>query len=118
MYMANQQLSREIRRTVDTGKVVFGAKETETILLTGTCLAVVVSANIPKLVRERFDEYCTLAGVPLLAFDGTSNDLGNVCGKPFAISCMTVTDAGQSKILGEAATKTKKAKTSAKAYEG
>lgn len=97
--MANADLTREIRRAVDTGKVEFGTKSTENTLLTSDCLAVVVCSNIPKLTNERLKEYCTLASVPYVKFDGTSKELGQICGKPFLISSLTVKDAGQSKLM-------------------
>ena len=38
-------------------------------------------------------------GLKTFNFDGTNFDLGAACGKPFAISMLTVISAGDSKIL-------------------
>lgn len=97
--MVNQDLSREIRRAVDTGKVEFGSRSTETTLLTSDCKMVIVSNNTPKSTRERLEHYCQLAGIPLVSFDGTSKELGQVCGKPFFVSTLSVMSEGQSQLL-------------------
>lgn len=97
--MVNQELSREIRRAVDTGQVEFGTKNTQNVLLTSDCKMVIVSTNTPKQTRERLEHYCKLATVPLVSFDGTSKELGQICGKPFFVSSLTIKNEGQSQLL-------------------
>jgi large subunit ribosomal protein L30e len=46
-----------------------------------------------------------LSGVPLIVYEGTSLELGAVCGKPFTVSAMTIREAGDSDILKAAVKK-------------
>ncbi|RLG95322.1 50S ribosomal protein L30e, partial [Candidatus Bathyarchaeota archaeon] len=43
--------------------------------------------------------YCKLSGIPLIVYDGTSLELGAVCGKPFTVSAMTIREPGDSDIM-------------------
>lgn len=93
------EVSREIRRAVDTGKIAFGFKQAEKILLSKKAELMVFSSNAQKEDKERIQEYATIAGIPCFIFEGNGLDLGAVCGKPFVISFLTITDFGKSKIL-------------------
>lgn len=91
---------KEIRRSVDTGKVVFGAKNTEKSLLSGKGKMAITSKNPRKIEMERIQEYCKISGTPVYSFSGSPRELGSVCGKPFGVTAMLVLDAGKSKVLG------------------
>ena len=93
------EISREIRRAVDTGKVVFGFKQAEKILLKGNAELLIFSNNAPKASRERIQEYATIAGIPCYDFEGSSLELGAICGKPFMVSVVAIQDYGKSKIF-------------------
>ncbi len=97
--MAKADYAKEIRRAVDTGKAVFGAKESEKSLKNGTAKLLIISNNAPKLHREMLVLLAEKAKVPILEYEGKSNELGSVCGKPFGISAMAIEDEGKSKIL-------------------
>ena len=93
------EVSREIRRAVDTGKVAFGFKQSEKILLTEKAELIVFSRNAPKEAKARVQEYATIAGIPCFVFEGNGLELGAVCGKPFVVSFLAVQDSGKSKVL-------------------
>ena len=108
---------KEIRRAVDTGKIVFGSKQSLVHALNGKGKMVIVSKNTELEVREDIENACTISNVPLYKFEGTGLELGEVCGKPFTISAMTVLDEGKSKVtdlLKEQPAEEKKAKTAEK----
>jgi len=92
-------VSREIRRAVDTGKAVFGSKQSEKSLLQGKAQIVILGNNTPKEVREKVVNLAEVVGTPCHDFNGTGLALGSVCGKPFVISVMAIEKAGKSKIL-------------------
>ncbi len=92
-------LSKEIRRSVDTGKVLFGTRSVEKILLKDSAKLVIFSSNIPSFEKERLMHFSNVSGTPFLDFEGNALELGRVCGKPFVVSTMIVTDVGKSKIL-------------------
>lgn len=93
-------LSKEIRRAVETGKVVFGSRKVQKLLLKEKPELVIVANNCPKALKERTKEYCLIAGIPLQNFEGNGLQLGAVCGKPFNVSMLAVQKSGKSNILG------------------
>jgi large subunit ribosomal protein L30e len=115
--MDHAEAGKEIRRAVDTGKVLFGSKESLYSLKHGEGQLLVVTKNAPTLDLEEMAHIASLAKVPVYKFEGNGLELGNVCGKPYVISTLLVLDEGKSKVLqlgdaqaqaAEAATETTK----------
>ncbi len=104
--MDHAEAGKEIRRAVDTGKVLFGTKESLYSLKHGEGLLLILTKNAPVLNVEEMTHIASLASVPVYTFAGNGLELGSVCGKPYVISALLVTDAGKSKVLqlGEANT--------------
>jgi len=92
---------RELRRAVDTGKVIFGSKRTEKFLLNAEGKLLVLSSNIPKEKKEKLVHAASLHNIEVKEFSGSSKDLGELCGKPFNILTLLVLDPGRSKVLKE-----------------
>jgi large subunit ribosomal protein L30e len=89
----------QVRRAMDTGRVLLGFRQTEKSLLNGNAKLIILARNAPEVERERIEYLAKVGGVPVYHFDGTTVDLGHVCGKPFAVSMLVVEDAGDSSIL-------------------
>ena len=87
----------EIRRAVDTGKVLFGTRESEYSLKMGEGQVLILPQNTPILNVEKLSHLASLSNVPVYRFNGTALELGSVCGKPFVISSLLVLDQGKSK---------------------
>jgi large subunit ribosomal protein L30e len=102
--MDHAEASKEIRRAVDTGKTLFGVKESQYSIRNGEGLLLVIAQNTPNLAKENLFHLAKLAEIPTYAFAGNGLELGNVCGKPYVISTLLVLDAGKSKVeeLGKA----------------
>lgn len=88
-----------IRRAVDTGKVIFGEKQSEKSILKGKGQLIIISNNVPSLKKEKILELARIAGIPYYEFNGTGIELGSICGKPFVVSVMVVIDSGKSNVL-------------------
>lgn len=111
----NIDVSKEIRRAVDTGKVMFGYRSAEKSILKGKGEIVIISKNCPKRLSERIRQVSQTGKIPLFEFDGTGLELGSICGKPFLISTILVLDTGKSKVLEiQTAAKPKAAKAQKK----
>lgn len=91
---------KELRRAVDTGKVVFGKRGVEKSVLKGVCKLVIISGNAEKYAKERVRQLCNTSSIPFFEFGATGIDIGNYCGKPFVVSFAGIEDAGKSKVLG------------------
>jgi len=90
---------KELRRAVDTGKVLFGKKEVEKSVLKGSCKLVIMSNNAEKYDKERMLQLCNTSQVPFFEFGATGLDIGSYCGKPFVVSFAGIEDKGKSKVL-------------------
>ena len=97
--MAEIDVKKEIRRAVDTGKVLFGQQSVEKNVLKESGQLIILSNSLPVLEKEKIHHLSKVSGIPVYDFSGSAHDLGEVCGKPFIISAMLVTDAGKSNIL-------------------
>lgn len=89
----------EIRRAAETGKVVFGSRQSLKLLKLGKAKMVIVASNCPKELRESAEYYAKLSGAKLYHAKDDSVNLGIVVGKPFPVCMMVVLDPGDSKVL-------------------
>ncbi|SRR5579885_3205191 len=92
-------LLKELSLLFKTGKVVYGNKEVINVLYHGKVLGVIVASKIPKEIFDKVTYYCKISGIPYYVFDGTSAELGKLCGKPFMISSIAILNQGESNIL-------------------
>jgi len=92
-------LSKSIRMSVESGKVIFGSRQAITAALNGSAKAIVVSKSAPREVSADIRQYAKLSGLPLIEFPGTSKELGAVCGVPYIVSAITVVSVGNSDLM-------------------
>jgi len=92
-------VDKAIRMAVRTGKVILGSKRTIQLVKHGKVKLAIVASNCPAEIKNDLEYYCKLSNVPVYIYDGTSWDLGAVCGKPFMVAAMAVVDPGDSEIL-------------------
>ena len=94
-------VDRGIRVAVDTGDVTLGSEKSIQSLKLGRGLLVVVAANSPKDIIEDVEYYSKLSEIPYITYEGTSVELGSVCGKPFTVATLVINDPGDSTILDD-----------------
>jgi large subunit ribosomal protein L30e len=92
-------VDRGIRVAVDTGNVTLGSIKSIQALKLGKGKLVIIADNCPEEVREDVEQYSQLSDIPIHTYEGTSVDLGSICGKPFTVATMIVNDPGDSTIL-------------------
>jgi large subunit ribosomal protein L30e len=92
-------IDKAIRMAVDTGKVEFGVKSALRLASSGEVRLIVTSSNCPKKFKEDITYYSKLSKTSVHEFNGTSLELGSLCGKPFPISALSIHDPGNSNIL-------------------
>ncbi|MDW5550744.1 MULTISPECIES: 50S ribosomal protein L30e [Methanosarcina] len=88
-------VDKSLIKAVKTGKVIIGANRTVDAAADGSAKMVVLASNCPEEIKKKVQA----TNVPVLKFDGTSVELGPVCGKPFTIAAMAILDVGESDIL-------------------
>jgi large subunit ribosomal protein L30e len=92
-------VSKAIATAVKTGKVSLGANSALQNAKTGKAKMIILAANCPKMVHGDVEYYCKLSKVPFMTFKGSSLDLGAVCGRPYAVSALSIREPGDSEIL-------------------
>lgn len=92
-------VDRGIRVAVDTGSVTLGSEKSIQALKIGNGKLVIIAENCPREIREDVEHYSKLSDIPVYTFEGSSVDLGSVCGKPFPVATMIIADPGDSTIL-------------------
>lgn len=92
-------VDKSLNKAVKTGKVIIGANRTVDAAANGSAKMVILASNCPEDVKKKVQE----TNVPVLEYEGTSVELGPVCGKPFTIAAMAIIDVGESDILAATA---------------
>jgi len=92
-------VDRGIRVAVDTGDVTLGSEKSIQSLKLGKGQLAFVAENSPKEILEDVEYYAKLSQIPIHIYNGTSVELGSVCGKPFTVATLVINDPGDSTIL-------------------
>ena len=88
-------VDKSLNKAVKTGKVIIGVNRTVDAAVNGSAKMVVLASNCPEDIKQKVQE----TNVQVLEYEGTSVELGPICGKPFTIAAMAIIDAGESDIL-------------------
>lgn len=59
----------------------------------------IICNNCPPLRKSEIEYYAMLAKAGVHHYAGSNNDLGTACGRFFRVSCLSITDPGDSDIL-------------------
>jgi large subunit ribosomal protein L30e len=92
-------LTAAVRLAVESGKVEFGARTAVASGIEGNAKLFVVAANTPADIRAKVEGYAKKSKIPVIEYDGSTMELGSVCGKPFSVSVVSVYEEGTSNIL-------------------
>lgn len=92
-------LTTAVRLAVESGRVEFGARTGLSASLLGKAKLFIVAGNTPAETKEKVSSYAKASSIPVIDFEGSSMELGSVCGKPFPVSVLSVYEEGSSNIL-------------------
>jgi large subunit ribosomal protein L30e len=90
-------LSKELKITLNTGKVEIGYKVGLKTLNKKKAKLVVVASNSPETLFSKIKQ--AAGDIPIYKFPGSSWDLGGLCGKSFPVTTISIIDPGESGIL-------------------
>ena len=92
-------IANDIRLAVDSGKAALGINSVIDSIKNDTAkLLVVASKNRGDNVQD-IAHMAKISNIKVVMFEGTSMELGAVCGKPFSVSAVSIIEQGNSKIL-------------------
>jgi large subunit ribosomal protein L30e len=92
-------VDHELRLALSTGKVQLGSKTAVREMRRGRAKMAILSSNCPAENAEAIETYGRLSEIPVLTHAKDSVDLGVLCGKPYPVSAMVISDPGDSNIL-------------------
>lgn len=72
--------------------MVIGYRKTLKCLLRGEAKLIIIANNIPKELLKNIEEIAKNLNVKIEFYQGSSLDLGILCGKPFPISTLAIVD--------------------------
>lgn len=96
---SHDSIAQRLALVVKSGKYTFGYKETMKLLRNGKAKLVIISNNTPPLRKSEIEYYAMLAKTGVHHFAGNNIELAAACGKLYRVSCMTITDPGDSDII-------------------
>jgi len=91
-------ITQGLKRIIATGKIEYGTKTTIENIQNGKAKAVILAENTPKEIKEDITNYTKNSNIPIIPFNGTSLNLGEICGKPFLITSIAIINTGDVKI--------------------
>merc|ERR1719488_192545 len=96
---AAESINTRLALVMKSGKYHLGTSSTLKNLRQGKSKLVLIANNCPALRKSEIEYYAMLAKTGVVHFTGDNNDLGTACGKYFRVSCMSITDPGDSDII-------------------
>jgi large subunit ribosomal protein L30e len=94
-----ESINSRLALVMKSGKVALGYKSTLKTIREGKAWVVIVADNCPPLMKSEIDYYAMLAKTGVHYYSGNNIDLGTACGKFFRVSCLAITDPGDSDIV-------------------
>ena len=91
--------NRQINIALKTGKTELGCRSASTAAKQGKAKLIILASNCPEEYKNEILRDAKKSGIFTYTYDGTSTELGSVCGKPFIVAAITVREAGNSEIL-------------------
>ena len=90
-------LGRNLKQCLNTGKILFGQRETMGACDKGEARLVIVAANCPEeFIGSMSDSH---QNIIVHRVGMVNRQLGAACAKPFPVSALCVIDPGQSELL-------------------
>jgi len=83
-------LVEDVQSAIKTGKAVIGYKESIRFIKLNIPKVIVVARNMPEKYRKEIEHNARTSGTKLEIFDGSSKDLGVICGKPFPVTTVVI----------------------------
>merc|ERR1739845_246421 len=92
-------INTRLQLVIRSGKYSLGHKTTLKTLRQGKAKLVLIANNCPALRKSEIEYYAMLAKTGVHHFHGDNNELGTACGRYYRVSCLSITDPGDSVII-------------------
>lgn len=78
-------INKEIKDAIKEGKLLIGSEKIFKEVKQGSVNTVIHASNCPETSKRDLNYYSKHFGIELKRFNGSSVELGELCGKPFNI---------------------------------
>merc|ERR1712151_70747 len=92
-------INSRLALVMKSGKYTWGYKTVLKSLRSGKSKLILISNNGPPVRKSEIEYYAMLSKTGVHHCSGTNIDLGTACGKYFRVSCLSITDPGDSDIV-------------------
>eukprot|EP00401_Gymnodinium_catenatum_P080125 CAMPEP_0117498326 /NCGR_PEP_ID=MMETSP0784-20121206/21658_1 /TAXON_ID=39447 /ORGANISM="" /LENGTH=144 /DNA_ID=CAMNT_0005293411 /DNA_START=79 /DNA_END=509 /DNA_ORIENTATION=- len=92
-------INARLQLVMKSGKYSLGYKTTLKTLRQGKAKLILIASNCPALRKSEIEYYAMLAKTGVHHFHGDNNELGTACGRYYRVSCLSITDPGDSDII-------------------
>eukprot|EP00212_Chloropicon_laureae_P002318 CAMPEP_0197488492 /NCGR_PEP_ID=MMETSP1311-20131121/3423_1 /TAXON_ID=464262 /ORGANISM="Genus nov. species nov., Strain RCC856" /LENGTH=108 /DNA_ID=CAMNT_0043032539 /DNA_START=146 /DNA_END=472 /DNA_ORIENTATION=+ len=92
-------INSRLQLVMKRGKYTLGYKTVLKSLRGGKSKLILIASNIAPLRKSEIEYYAMLSKTGVHHYSGTNTDLGTACGKYFRVSCLSITDPGDSDIV-------------------
>lgn len=83
-------LTATIQEAIKSNKAIIGYRKTIRFIKMNSPKLIVVAKNIPEKMREEIEYNAKLSDIKIEIFNGTSKELGVICGKQFPIATLVI----------------------------
>lgn len=80
----------DIQDALKSNKLILGYKESIKFIKTNSPKLVVIAKNVPEDMRKEIEYNTKISGSKVEIFNGSSKELGLVCGKPFPVTTLVI----------------------------
>eukprot|EP00270_Netrium_digitus_P012339 TRINITY_DN39_c0_g1_i1.p1 TRINITY_DN39_c0_g1~~TRINITY_DN39_c0_g1_i1.p1 ORF type:complete len:112 (-),score=28.82 TRINITY_DN39_c0_g1_i1:221-556(-) len=96
---SQESINNRLQLVMKSGKFMLGYKTSLKSLRSGKSKLVIICNNCPPLRKSEIEYYAMLAKTGVHHYGGNNVDLGTACGKYYRVSCISITDPGDSDII-------------------
>eukprot|EP01060_Flectonema_neradi_P010174 TRINITY_DN172_c1_g1_i1.p1 TRINITY_DN172_c1_g1~~TRINITY_DN172_c1_g1_i1.p1 ORF type:complete len:108 (+),score=24.96 TRINITY_DN172_c1_g1_i1:63-386(+) len=96
-----ENINSRLQLVIKSGKYSLGQKSALNSLRMNKAKLVIISNNCPAVTKSMLEYYAMLSKSSVLHYNGNNIDLGTACGKTYRAHVMTITEPGDSDILGK-----------------
>ena len=83
-------LNEEIQAAIKNNNAILGYRESIKFIKLNQPKLVVISNNLPEQIKNEIQHIAKLSNSKAEIFEGSSKELGTICGKPFPVSVLTI----------------------------
>ncbi|CAE8587795.1 unnamed protein product, partial [Polarella glacialis] len=95
----SESINARLQLVMKSGKYCLGHKTSIKTLRNGKSKLILIANNCPALRKSEIEYYAMLAKTGVHHFSGDNNELGTACGRYYRVSCLSITDPGDSDII-------------------